>query len=389
MPYYNYRMYQKRLLESILAEASKTFPAVVISGSRQSGKTTLLKNFVKDGTFITLDDPNFRVLLSENPIDYLDSLPKPVVIDEIQYMPELAQIIKILIDRDRTPGRWYITGSQQFSIMKNISESLAGRAAILSLLTFAYSERKTQNDLVSYLPESSYPEPLLKKTMNKDLWYSSYLQTYLERDVRGIMNISNLRDFEQFIRLLASRISTQLNYSSISGDLGLSVPTVKRWVSILEASYIIFLLPPFYKNYGKRITKAPKLYFLDPGLVNYLVGIKDKAFLLNGPMAGALFENAVITEVVKREYAKGIKPEMYYWRSQSGKEIDLLMMQNGRPAPFEIKLSSTIKPLFYKNIRYWLELSGEETGGYLITNCNKQLPLPGGIKNLYWKDYFA
>lgn len=389
MSYYNYRMYQKRLLENILAEASKTFPAVVISGSRQSGKTTLLKNFVKDGTFITLDDPNFRVLLSENPIDYLDSLPKPVVIDEIQYMPELAQIIKILIDRDRTPGRWYITGSQQFSVMKNISESLAGRAAILSLLTFAYSERKTQNDLVSYLLESSYPEPLLKKTMNKDLWYSSYLQTYLERDVRGIMNISNLRDFEQFIRLLASRISTQLNYSSISSDLGLSVPTVKRWVSILEASYIIFLLPPFYKNYGKRITKAPKLYFLDPGLVNYLVGIKDKAFLLNGPMAGALFENAVITEVVKREYAKGIKPEMYYWRSQSGKEIDLLMMQNGRPAPFEIKLSSTIKPLFYKNIRYWLELSGEETDGYLITNCSEQLPLPEGIKNLYWKDYFA
>jgi len=382
-------MYLTRLIERILSDAANTFPAIVISGPRQSGKTTLLKNFIKKGTFLTLDDPNFRALLSENPIDYLSTLQKPVVIDEIQYMPELTQTIKILIDRDRSPGNWFITGSQQFSVMKSISESLAGRAAILSLPTFTYSERKLQKELVPYLLESSYPEPLLYKKVNQDLWYSSYLQTYLERDVRALMNIENLRDFEQFIRLLASRTATQLNYSSFANDLGLSVPTIRRWISILEASYIIYLLPPFYKNYGKRLIKAPKIYFLDPGLVNFLIGIKNETFLLNGPMAGAIFENAVISEMVKKEYSRGIKPEMYYWRSQSGKEIDLLMPVDGEITPFEIKLSSTIKPLFYKNLQYWLELSEQNNKGYLITNCMKHLPLPGNIKNFYWKDYFS
>ncbi len=382
-------MYVPRLIENILSDASKTFPAVVISGPRQSGKTTLLKNFVKKATFITLDDPNFRALLSENPVDYLDSLKKPVVIDEIQYMPGLTRSIKILIDRDRTPGNWFISGSQQFSVMKSISESLAGRAAILSLPTFTYSERKVQRDLGPYLLESSYPEPLLHKKINQDLWYSSYLQTYLERDVRAMMNVANLHDFEQFIRLLASRAATQLNYSSLSNDLGISVPTVKRWISILEASYIIYLLPPFYKNYGKRLIRSPKLYFLDTGLVDYLIGIKDESFLLSGPMAGAIFENAVISEIVKKEYARGIKPELYYWRSQSGKKIDLLMPARGIITPFEIKISSTIKPLFYKNLQYWLNLSGQNSTGCLLTNCSQSLPLPQNIKNLYWKDYFS
>ena len=155
------------------------------------------------------------------------------------------------------------------------------------------------------------------------------------------------------------------------------------------ASYILFLLPPFYKNYGKRLIKAPKVYFLDPGLVNYLIGIKNDSILMNGPMAGAIFENAIISEIVKGEYARGIKPEMYYWRSQSGIEIDLLMPIDGRITPFEIKLSSIIKPLFYKNLRYWLTLSGLETEGYLITNCSEKLPLPDSIKNLYWREYLG
>lgn len=204
-----------------------------------------------------------------------------------------------------------------------------------------------------------------------------------------MMNIDNLRDFEQFIRLMASRVGTQLNYSAISSDLGLSVPTAKRWTSILEASYILFLLPPFYKNYGKRLMKAPKVYFLDPGLVNYLIGVKDESILMNGPMAGAIFENAIMSEIVKREYARGIKPEMYYWRSQSGIEIDLLMPIEGKITPFGIKLSSMIKPLFYKNLRYWLDLSGGTTRGYLITNCKERLPLPDSIGNLYWREYLG
>lgn len=231
-------MYFHRRIEKILKDASKTFPSIVISGPRQSGKTTLLKNCVPKGSFITLDDPNFRSLLLQNPIEYLEIQEPPVIIDEIQYLPELATYIKILIDRNRSPGSWYITGSQQFSVMKNVSESLAGRTAVLSLPPFSYAERPRQKNLVPYLLDSSYPEPLVNRSVNQALWYSSYLQTYLERDVRAMMNIDNLRDFEQFIRLMASRVGTQLNYSAISSDLGLSVPTIKRWTSILEASSI-------------------------------------------------------------------------------------------------------------------------------------------------------
>jgi len=192
-------MYIHRDIEKILSEASSTFPAVVITGPRQSGKTTLLRNFLSGGTYITLDDPNFRTLLSEDPITYLESLTKPVIIDEIQYMPELAGYIKILIDRNRKPGAWFITGSQQFSVMKNVSESLAGRAAILSLPPFCYAEREDKKELLPYLLESSYPEPLVNAGVNQDLWYSAYLQTYLERDVRALMRIDNLRDAQFLI----------------------------------------------------------------------------------------------------------------------------------------------------------------------------------------------
>lgn len=382
-------MYWPRMLQKTIAETEKSFPVTVITGPRQSGKSTLLKHYFsgRKATFLLLDDPNIRNLLSDDPLIYLKNLKKPVIIDEIQYMPELATFVKILVDDNRKPGQWFITGSQQFSIMKNVSESLAGRAAILSLPTFQIRERKDITDIGNYLLRGSYPEIAVNRKMNSDIWYSSYIQTYLERDLRSIMNISNLRDFENFLRLLAAHTSQELNYSSFAKQLGISVPTIKRWISVLEASYIIFLLPPFFNNYGKRIIKSPKIYFYDVGLVNYLVGIKDTDFLLKGPMAGTLFEAAVVSEIIKAEYSKGVRPELYFWRSQSGIEVDLIISEKNYYVPYEIKISSSIKPKFYKNIRYWIELSGQEdTKGYLITNCNRDLPLPKNIKNIYWKD---
>lgn len=382
-------MYWPRLIEKTISETEKTFPITVITGPRQSGKSTLLKNYFsqKKVSFIYLDDPVNRSLLADDPLSSLEALKKPVIIDEIQYMPEIASYVKILVDRDRTPGQWFITGSQQFSVMKNISESLAGRAAILSLPTFQIKERKDISDIGSYLLRGSYPEVAVNQNINRDIWYSSYTQTYLERDLRSMVNITDLRDFESFLRLLASKSSLELNYSTISNHIGISVPTVKRWISVLEASYIIFLLPPYLKNFGKRIIKSPKVYFYDTGLINYLVGIRDSDFLLKGPMAGALFETAAVSEIYKAKYAGGVKPEMYYWRSQSGIEVDLILPENGVYIPYEIKLSGTIKPLFYKNIRRWLELNSQkDTKGYLITNCKRDLPLPKNIENIYWKD---
>ena len=379
-------MYWSRLIEKTLKDVEKNFSAIVITGPRQSGKSTLLREYLKDKdpTIVNLDSPVERALIEDDPFTFLKEAKKPVILDEIQYMPELAHYIKQFVDDERTPGQWYITGSQQFSVMKNISESLAGRVAVLSLPTFSILEKKVESTLESLIFASSYPELNVNKINNK-IWYSSYMQTYLERDVRQILDIGNIRDFEQCLRLLAARTGHILNYSEIARSLGISVPTIKRWISVLEASYVIFLIPPFLNNYGKRIIKSPKIYFYDIGLVNFLIGIENISMVINGPMSGAIFETSIISDLVKQRYAQGIKPDFYYWRSQSGVEIDLIIPSNGKYFPIEIKMSSTIKPAFYRHLKYWRSFEGnQDTTGYLISNCNQSLPLPSYIRNIHW-----
>lgn len=383
-------MYLPRLIEPTLAKAEKTFPAIVISGPRQSGKSTLLANYVKAArtSVLTLDNPEIRRLLLDDPKYILARLPKPVVLDEIQYMPEIVTYVKLLIDEDRRPGQWFITGSQQFSVMKNISESLAGRAAIFSLPPFSLGERHKVGEIGDFLLGGGYPELIVNPQVDRDIWFASYMQTYIERDVRMLLNVTDLRDFEKFLRLLAAYTGQELNMSMLSRRLGSSVPTIKRWISVLEASMIVFLLPPFFENFGKRIVKSPKLYFWDTGLVNHLIGIREEAVLLNGPLAGPVFETAVVSEIMKSRMAQGIRPLLYFWRSQSGLEIDLIEQQGSRLVPYEIKLSTTIKPGHYKNLLHWLELTGQNNGtGYLVTNCDREpLPLPAGIGNIYWEN---
>lgn len=382
-------MYLHRLIETALKKAEKTFPAIVICGPRQSGKSTLLANYVSAGENVySLDNPEIRLLFKDDPLNILERVTKPAILDEIQYLPEIVNYIKLLIDKDRRPGQWFLTGSQQFSVMKNVSESLAGRAAVFSLPPFSIAERDWIPQLAEFLLRGSYPEPVVNPEVDIDIWYASYLQTYIERDVRLLLNVADLRDFEQFLRLLAAYTGQELNMSVLSRKLGCSVPTIKRWISVLQASMVIFLLPPYFENFGKRVVKAPKLYFWDTGLVNHLVGIRDENLLLNGPMAGAIFETAVVSEFMKARVAQGIRPALYFWRSQSGLEIDLIEQHRDRLVPYEIKLSSSIKPGHYKNLQQWLKLTGQiEGSGYLVTNCPKEsVPLPQGIKNIYWRD---
>ena len=379
-------MYLKRLLEKTVQQVRTTFPAMVITGPRQSGKSTILKHIIgAAGRVMNLENPNLRALVMEDPLGFLRETPKPVILDEIQYLPGITSYVKILIDEKRTPGQWFITGSQQFSVMKDVSDSLAGRAAILSLPPLQLQERKDIKTLEDFLFSGSYPELCVNKKVNNAVWYSSYLQTYLEKDLRALINVSDLNDFEQFLRLLAARAGQIINLSGISAEIGLSMPTMKRWLSALEASYIVYLLPPLYNNYGKRIAKHPKLYFYDMGLLNYLLKMPSPGAILNSPMAGAFFENAVVSEILKKKLSAGIQPELYFWRSQSGVEIDLITRENGKLVPHEIKLSSVVRPLFFKNLEYWTALEKNSGKGCIITNCVDTPPLPGGIRNIHWK----
>jgi len=356
--------YVHRALEPHLTELVKQFPAVAVTGPRQCGKSTLLKAmFSATHRYVTFDDPLTREQALADPKLFLETAGEQVILDEIQYVPELLSYVKLAIDADRhRVGRFLLTGSQQFAMIKHLGDSLAGRIALLELLPFHVEEQqriaRLRRALASPLEAfvhacivGSYPEVSLQPRLDRQAWYGSYVRTYLERDVRTIYNIGDLRAFQQFLQLLASRTAQLLNLTALSRELGIGVNTVKRWLSILEASRMLYLLPPYYRNFGKRITKAPKVYFLDCGLVCYLTGIRHRAHLLHGPMAGALFETYCIQETVKTCFFHGMPLRLYYVRSHNGVEVDLLIEHNAQLFPYEIKLTKTPRLAMADSIR--------------------------------------
>jgi len=400
-------MYIKRLIEKTIVDTLKTFPVVILTGARQSGKTTLLKHlFSSTFNYISLDELDIRSLAINDPREFLDKFKTPLIIDEIQNAPQLLPYIKAVVDKERKNGRFIITGSQQFPLMKNVSESLAGRAAILNLYPFMIEEitenymteeksidgylKNASNkkipgslkiDLGSWLLDGGYPGLFVNSKISKNIWFSSYIQTYIDRDVRGNIKNENLNDFERFLKLMASRTSQELSYSNLSRDIGLSVPTIKSWISLLQTNSIIYLLQPYYKNFGKRIIKSPKLYFLDTGLAAYLSGIQTKEHLLNGPMGGALFETFVVTNFLKRFSALDINPSLYYWKNISGIEVDLLVEHGNKLIPIEIKLASTIYNNHYKSLMRWIYYSKLDIELALLITSS---PVAGKIaKNVY------
>jgi hypothetical protein len=343
--------YIKRTIEPVLADAARHFPALAITGPRQSGKSTLLKHCFPNHTVISFDDPLNRSKAVDDPRLLLATNQGRLILDEIQYVPELLSYIKMSIDDDRrNNGRFLLTGSQRFALMKNLSDSLAGRISILELLPFDLQETAAIapanesgiENFVRACLRGAYPELVLNAELGRDTWYSAYMQTYLERDISSIYNIGDLREFTRFLRLLAGRCGQQLNLSGLAGDVGVSVNTIKRWISVLEAGRIIFLLEPYHKNFGKRVVKSPKVYFTDCGFVCYLTGISDRDQLLKGPLAGPLFENFCIQETLKVLINNGKMPRLYYFRIHSGPEIDLLVEGPGlKLLPVEIKMNAT------------------------------------------------
>lgn len=401
-----------RTLAKILLKAVKTFPAIVVTGPRQSGKTTLLKTlFSKSHRFVSLESPEARIRAKNDPISFLQKYNEPVILDEIQYAPELLSYIKVKIDQNRKPGRWLFTGSQHFPLMQGLSESLAGRIAVLSLLPFSYAERinngnrsknmsnwlkkldfrkkcdKVPTPLSETLLRGNYPEIASKKSVDRQLWCGSYISTYLERDVRNLTQIGDLSQFERFLKLCAVRTGQILNLSSMAQDIGVSVPTAKRWLSILETGYLVHLLYPYYRNIGKRLIKSPKLYFCDTSLASYLLGIQDKETLLNSPNFGNLFETMIVTDFLKRFLHFGEMPSMYYMRTRDDLEIDLVLELNQKLHLFEIKSAMTIFPKHAASLqRVMADKKFKIETAAIISNSPDSYPLSEKIINFSWKN---
>ena len=329
-----------RRIEKTVFSAARGFPALVMTGPRRTGKTTILRRLYPKARYILLEDPDIQKRVRSDPRGFLEELTPPILFDEIQNVPELFDYIRTLIDKSpRKMGQWLFTGSQEAPLMQGVSESMAGRAAILQLLPLSLAETDKVNVLLG-----GYPE-VLARPAARNLWFSSYLQTYLERDVRSIANIRDLGVFRRFLAFLAARHGQILNRSDLGAALGVSVPTINQWLHILEVTGQVMLVSPYFENFGKRLIKSPKVYIGDSGLACHLLGIQSKEELSRSPFLGALFEGLVASEILKSQINQGLRKELYYFRDHQGLEVDFLFPGKGGALHMvECKASKTIHP---------------------------------------------
>ncbi len=374
-----------RILEKKIVEFSKQYPVITITGPRQSGKTTLSKMIFTDHPYISLENLDNREFAKNDPIGFLNKYPDGAIIDEIQRVPDLTSYIQTIVDEKDIPGMFIITGSQQFELMSNLSQSLAGRTAIIKLLPFSYSEiytNKTSSDLDEILRTGFYPR-IFDKGLEPFSAMEFYINTYIERDLRKLINIQDLSKFQIFLKLCAGRTGQILNMNSISNECGISNNTVNKWLSILETSYIIKRVQPFYKNFNKRLIKSPKLFFLDTGLVSYLLGISSAEHLQLHPLRGAIFETYVFSELLKSNFNNAKPDNIYYFRDNKGKEIDFILDDGIKIRAIEVKSGQTINSSFFENLKYFSKISDIEVNNQLIYGGNNN-HIQEGIKITSW-----
>jgi len=364
--------YIPRQLAPVLLDASRHFPAVVVTGPRRAGKTTLLRKLFPNARYVLLEDPDIQGRVRSDPRAFLDELQPPVVFDEIQNTPELLDFVRTLIDtKPRRMGQWLFTGSQEVPLMRGITESMAGRAAILQLLPFSLAETAKVNLLHGGFPE------VLARPEARSLWFASYLQTYLERDVRAITNVRDLATFRRFLAVLASRHGQVLNKTDLAAPLGVSVPTIGEWLSILEVTGQIILVPPYFENFGKRLIKSPKIYWGDSGLACYLLGVTSSAEFERSPFLGALFGGFVAGEILKSQANQGMRKELYYFRDQQGLEVDFLVPRpNSNLWLIEAKAGKTVRPAMASPLLSLRRALPERSGRLIVVHRKSHSQLP-------------
>jgi hypothetical protein len=392
--------YIPRSLERTLRRAAREFPVVVLTGPRQSGKTTLLKHVFGSGhRYVSLEPTDLRAAATEDPRGFLALNPPPVILDEVQHAPGLLPFVQETVDARRSrAGQFLLTGSQNLAMSAAVTESLAGRAAMLRLLPLSWREIARDPDralpweragkgpppahgarsvgLWGALVRGTYPELVAHPKRDAELWHASYVQTYLERDVRSLRQVGDLVEFRRFLRAVAARSAQLLDLTDLARELGVAVNTAKAWLSVLEATYQVFLVRPYHANVGKRLVKTPKVYMADVGLLCHLTGIRTAREARNGPLAGAIFETAVVSEVIRTLTHRGREPRVHFWRTSTGSEVDLLVEESGRLVPIEAKASATPRPAMAAGIAaFRRDLGARADRGFVVHGGEVELPL--------------
>jgi uncharacterized protein len=352
-----------RNLAEQLDALSRQYPVVTVTGPRQSGKTTLVKAVFPEWAYVSLEAPDIQEYASRDPRAFMETHPERVILDEVQRVPELFSYIQTHVDQMGREGVYVLTGSFNFGLMEGISQSLAGRVAVLELLPLAFSEMDraglVPDSIEALMAAGAYPR-IYDRGLAPQQWYANYVTTYLERDVRQLKNVTDLSLFQRFLKMCAARSGQILNLSSLGDDCGVTHNTARSWLSVLEASYVVYLLKPHFQNFNKRLIKSPKVYFCDTGLLCYLIGISDPDMLLTHASRGQVFETWVISELLKGRLNRGIRDNLYFWRDNTGHEIDCIVDQGEHLLALEIKSGKTISEDFFKGLRFWSRISGAD-----------------------------